>query len=913
VNVAFYLRRRPEGRRAAAVLIPGRDAATVLGFCARAGLDPSGRVFPVAGGFVVVLDDPTTRPLPGAVRLRALADNLYVPADSELVPALLDDEAAGLTRDRALVFLPGGRLLRFEPLSPVPLTDLLKPPARVGRDWRSLPEPPPLADRIEEIVLDRPDETPESLLGGGDAGPIGTEPPRPDESGHASTLLGRAALGAGKGIARLGGALGSGALSALGAKLMSGAVRLAPRLTEDLLGRQAAALRELLREFREGDVERALRRSLPIGGPSDRGSDVYNSDRLPPRDISYGLNTLLTGGFGQSSRWLGGADVMAELTREYHKAAEEALRRGDFRRAAAIYGKLLNDFRSAANALLRGGLYHDAAVLFLARLDDRRAAARAFESGGEFDRAVALYREIGDRAAAGDLLRKLGEDEEALAEYVLAAEHLAATAPGHLAAGNLLFTKAGRPDLALIQFAAGWVRRPAANAVSCALRIVELHAASADLPALRTILEEAESFFATAADPSEAGRFYNEVAATADRPPLVAAREELRDRALMGLAGQLRRGAQPGVPAGRLVSNLLGARGVWPDALVSDAAFAASAATRPDAVSGSAGRDASGVWRLRVGTGVVSAVAGAQNSGAVFLGFERGEVYCFRPERSEVIAVATYDLPVASLATDPEGEHLVVLRAHPRGRGVVSAYARQPDGSYKLMLGMPLDDLAEPWLTPVLRSPVGHAFGLWDGQTLNVLEAGNLAIAGRLSLNEPAQAPSAGLLFDIGGEPDWPYRVFIHDGWQWSLFDSRGELAQKSGVTWRPATIAQSPLRSSPLCWSGNVADDLVLAGLDATGTLHWSRVHEGNVIAGYSAGTPGGYMAAAVVRDDLVAAVGRGRVEWLRCGANRFNLWRTTDAAVPHAVASFDSPQTGELVIVCSDGFVARLSIPGR
>ena len=69
------------------------------------------------------------------------------------------------------------------------------------------------------------------------------------------------------------------------------------------------------------------------------------------------------------------------------KAAELAILRGDYRRAALIYGRLLRDYRAAANVLSRGGLHRDAAILLLTRLDDPRGAARAFEAGQASPRA----------------------------------------------------------------------------------------------------------------------------------------------------------------------------------------------------------------------------------------------------------------------------------------------------------------------------------------------------------------------------------------------------------------------------------------------------------------------------------------------------------------------------------------------
>ncbi len=216
MNVAFELRRRPEGRRAIALLLSGGDVAALLGLCGRLGLDPSGRTFAVAGGFLLKLDEATPRPFPGAIRLRALAEDLFLPADAELVPALLDDEAEGLTRDRGLVFLPGGRVLGFDPRSPLDPSTLLVADARPRRDWEPLPRPEPLAERIEEIVAEWPSDSPEDVLGSGDVA-IGTEAPRPVASDPSATLLGKAALGAGKGMVRLGQMLGFKGLAGLGA------------------------------------------------------------------------------------------------------------------------------------------------------------------------------------------------------------------------------------------------------------------------------------------------------------------------------------------------------------------------------------------------------------------------------------------------------------------------------------------------------------------------------------------------------------------------------------------------------------------------------------------------------------------------------------------------------------------------
>ena len=93
---------------------------------------------------------------------------------------------------------------------------------------------------------------------------------------------------------------------------------------------------------------------------------------------------------------------------------------------------LLRDDRMAANALMRGGLHRDAATLYLKKLNDPASAAQAFEAAGDVDRAIALYRQLGQHEKAGDLLRRIGEEEAAIAEYLLAAEKKAATVPARL-------------------------------------------------------------------------------------------------------------------------------------------------------------------------------------------------------------------------------------------------------------------------------------------------------------------------------------------------------------------------------------------------------------------------------------------------------------------------------------------------
>ncbi|WZO96104.1 tetratricopeptide repeat protein [Isosphaeraceae bacterium EP7] len=908
MNVPLRVRRCLETEPAAAALFAGCDAASLLALCVRLGLDPDGRVYPVADGLLLRLTDPTGHPLPGALRLRAIAPDLLLPVDAQLVPALLDDEARGMTRDRGLIFLPGDRVLAFDHRQSLPLSMLLSARSRPRREWGPLPDRPAQVERIESIRVEFPDESPEAALDAGSGGTIGIDARPADESGPGTRNPGESSFSRIWNLAKsfLRGRSGEGRAETT----KDGARRREP--DAGVIGRQDAALRDLMREFREGDIEKALRRAIPMADPADsRGSGVHGGDNLPDRDLRYRLDDLLGGASDPpGDRWLGGGDLIAALSREYRKAAEEASRRGDHRRAAAIYGKLLRDHREAALALLRGGLYHDAGVILLARLDDRRGAALAFAAAGEADRALDLYREVGDHEAAGDLLRGLGEEELAVAEYLVAANRMTSSGGGHLAAGNLLLEKAGRPDLAQRHYEQGWGRRPAANAVACAVKIASLLASRADVPSLRLLVDEADVHFSTSHGTAEPGRFYNEVATLGDRPGLEQARDELRDRALMGLAACLRGRVLAGEKAATLVSSLLGATPSWPAAVVSDAFHAVGASPRPAAAALPTRPHTRS--RFRVCTGTVGAVAGASESGEVFLGTSSGEVWAFRPQTSEAVFVASNDLPVSALATDPAGEHLVVLRSHTVGRGTIGSYARQPDGRYAILTGKPIGDVFAPWLTPIARAAAESLVGIWDGAALHLLSVGSLASLRSLALPDGESQPPAALFHETSGCDPWNFTILAFHGRQLCQLDPQGDNLRTIGLNWRPEPQGKF-LQTTPLSWFPLADGGLELAGLDEAGTLHCSRLRDGRVIARNSSQgvDERGYLAAAIVREGLVAAVSSSRIDWMRCGASKFVPWRTAPETIPSAVAAFASRPTGELLVVCHDGYLVRVPIP--
>src|SRR5262249_40102879 len=184
-----------------------------------------------------------------------------------------------------------------------------------------------------------------------------------------------------------------------------------------------------------------------------------------------------------------------------------------------------------------------------------------------------------------------------------------------------------------------------------------LEALYAPQPAkLLALVGEADGFLGPPGNEVAAGQFYNALARLADRTGLAEVRDELRDRALLALAGKLRQASGGG--RANTVPTLLGESGAWAAPTVSRARFAVHAAKERPTPREQSGH---GVTWLRLG-GAVTATCAAARRGAVFLGFADGAVVCFDPCRNRVETVGQVQgLPVAAVATDPEGEVVVML------------------------------------------------------------------------------------------------------------------------------------------------------------------------------------------------------------------------------------------------------------
>jgi tetratricopeptide (TPR) repeat protein len=997
IRVPLGLRRRSRGAPATALYIPSRGAAELFSICAAMQLDPSGRVFAVAGGFVLALPEPLVGCALGAIRLTELSAGLYLPADGELVPSLLEDEAAGVVRDRGLLFLQGGRVLAFDRGAAVLMSDLLEARARPRRGWSSLPEPNGLAERLTHIELERPDPEPEELYreirkamnhpdrrssptqgeegdplplagdsqglgedsdldgergeaGGASAGERGRPSPRnirelaaavrdwarrlrqarakpegaPPEQKNAGRTdherQERATGGSADGSGSLAGAVG-GILQPLGEAISA----LREKLQWEWVD-HSSLLSKLVREFREGDKALALRRAIPIMRPGDGLTPQIpvRANWLPWRRAVYSLSELLrrpgpVRGEAIPIR-MARDQVIRELMEEYRKAAEQALKQGDFRRAAYIYGVLLQDDRLAASALARGGLHHDAAILYATKLNDRAAAAQAFEAAGEFDRALELYKQLGQHERAGDLLRRIGEEEAAVALYLAAANELATRSVNHLGAGRLLLEKARRVDLAIEQFQTGWDKRPAGNSTQCGLELARLHSQAGDIDKFRRVLDQADAMFDSPGFPFDS-HVYSEIVRMAGGRALETIAEEVRDRALQATARALGRGLLNRRAMGTMVSKWLGRSKLWPAALLSDADFAVAAAALEPRHETVQPRDHVEIQRLQVGRGSVTAVCQAAVSSEIFLGFESGLICVFQPENNQVVELPTDYGAVVAISVDPQGQALAAVYDARHGLSLC-CFSKRPDGNYLARPEISLDPTELIWLTPILPIGVQRLVGVGDGTSVTVCDVASGLPLQRLRLSGVGAArPGAGHLLAVGPRATFSARdvtVLTHDASDWVVLDTSNERSVPTGCKWRPGETGAHGLRCAPISWR-YAAPVLEMVGVDHNGAVRAAEFYSDGgtlqLIASRVAANEAGYIGATHAGSNTVVAVSPLGIDWLSFSGDRFRLshqWQRAEVGFSSAVACF-ATHSRDAVVIGSRGLVMRVPLPGR
>ncbi|OWK46342.1 hypothetical protein [Fimbriiglobus ruber] len=928
MRVTYRLTRRSSPAPADAYLLFAADAGPLAAAVAGWGQTVAPTVYPVNAGYVVVPRDSAARPMPGAVRLRRLAGDLFVPADADLSPALLPDEMVGLTRDQGLIFLPGGDVLAFDPHRPLRAAEWVASATVRRATWLPFPPRPDRAEHLSAIERPSPPASLDAILGGD--GPSGAEPlagagegsatgtqsvpdgARPPAGTIAAGLGAAAVLGLGQFLAWLGRQVRVPGLARAGGDLARKALARVPRLTEKVLGAQEAALREVLRQLQSGNIEKALRHApIAVPDPDRQADDRIGTDAsLGTRDPRYHLRDLIASGAGVGTTWLGGGDVWAALAQEYRRLAEEATRRGDFRRAAFLYGVLLRDIRSAANVLMSGGFYHDAALLFRDKLRDAPAAAAAFEKAGDYDEALRIYDRLQRYEAAAELLRRIGDHDRAADYFSRAAEQFATN--GHwLAAGDLARDKLGRRDLATSYYRAGWKSRPT-EAIACAERLVDELLAAKSWSEVDKLFDEAQEVL-VAPRSADAGRFFNYALKVGNPvlPPEML--DDLSDRTRLFFAEHLRYETTASKHAPRGASDLFGRDGTWSGPVVGDAVYATKRAGRRAATSRLAAP-------VKLVDGTVTAITVTRGTFDVVVASSR-DVVCWRVDAGRVAPVGTSGRgEIIGLSTDSSGTVVYLLLSDEdslilRCSTATDAGAFEPKGSVISVYDHEYH--ANCYLQPsVTTSPQGgYDVTLATPSWRKRFVGPNLVYLGDAGAFTEATDTNCHLLAITGGGIAWVWggsMVYCRTG-----ADVR-EIIGVWAPSWTPSVPEDSPLASGGLDWLTPDPQILEVVGTNAEGNLYWSEFDGRNPndwrMRTATAAGPDHFLAACLLAPGLVAAASRqNEIHWLRPSATALKPFASpTSLGIPaRAVALVARPHTNEVVAVLEDGTAVRVPRP--
>jgi hypothetical protein len=468
---------------------------------------------------------------------------------------------------------------------------------------------------------------------------------------------------------------------------------------------------------------------------------------------------------------------------------------------------------------------------------------------------------------------------------------------------------------------------------------------------LLTLIGEAEIYLTPEQQQIPAGIFFNEVAKLAGQPSVATIRDELRDRALQGLALKLRQRARVETSPGNIVSSLLAQGTAWDPALVSDADFAWKHALLPRR-----SRKIPKQYEARADhkaslEGAVSAVCYARDSGEIFLGFANGQLCCFHPVSGELThfprprtATAAWPAPdddtqtvgtlrrpgaakISSLACTSDGHTVLALRQGMLNDNNLTCYVRRGEGEFrqerKMIFSRPMG-----WLTPELAQDRNLSIvGVWNERKLAFFQCPALIYGGEAAGSASGDAPCALLVrnpvkhsrddgldigvivFDQGCVSFTAAQTRTDDEWH-----PKHEIVASLG--WTPANSEASNVEHPQVSWLVSPGRDMLaleVLGLAANGNVYWSllritqqaiRVENTNVTV-----RAHGYLAATLFKYGRIGAVSGTHVDWLQSGKAGFTVTASTKIALPDTVACF--PGSGDLIVVSNDGTISRVPAP--
>lgn len=415
-----------------------------------------------------------------------MGGSLYIPVDAELTPAISEKELQSLLMWDCQVLHPALGFIGFEKKDQVELSALLQYTAPKNINWEYAQQGHTPWIPLHQISVQR--LTAEEIFGDV-KDTIGNKPiidiPKSNKRdlppmslgnkigggilrGAFSLLSGLGAIasipgsiigGLGGLIPSSGGGGGVGSSSGSGRPgFMSRFMNWMQQKIEDLERERDSELKRLTDMF-EKNMDEFLQYAIPLSSPYLNRGTANPGSRLTKNPFQFNLGRL---GGGKAVDGWNLDKYHNDLRSKYLKAAQQAIDKKDYKKAAYVYAHLLGDYAMAASTLKQGKHYREAAILYKDHLNNNRQAAECYEEGGLYVEAIELYTELYEPEKVGDLYMELGQRKEALGWYEDSANK--EINPDYLQRSRIIADKIGDRPRAKEVLLEGWqdVKQPEA-------------------------------------------------------------------------------------------------------------------------------------------------------------------------------------------------------------------------------------------------------------------------------------------------------------------------------------------------------------------------------------------------------------------------------------------------------------------
>lgn len=363
-----------------------------------------------------------------------IADKLYIPINSEVFPAISNEEINKYLIWDVQVFHPAIGLIGFKNSERLDLKNLLSFSSEKHRIWSlahsGIPNKPRLISI--EVIKPTPEEVLDLIKNAISNKPLSSIPDDKQQGKPSSSVM--------ESIKR---SLFSGTLS-ITQKIRDSAENINSNLDTNSASNQSNSSDSLFNRFenwleknlddinkkRNNEIERlldlfekdpseALKYAISLDSPYRNRGEAKQSSKLFKSLTNFNLGSLNTS--GGVDQW-NIDQYYYQLRDKYLKMAQNEINNKNFTKAAYIYANLLGDFYSAANVLEQGKFYREAAVLYLDHLKIVSSAAACLEKGNFTLEAIDLYKKLNHYEKIGDLYKKINLIEQANLFYEKAIE-----------------------------------------------------------------------------------------------------------------------------------------------------------------------------------------------------------------------------------------------------------------------------------------------------------------------------------------------------------------------------------------------------------------------------------------------------------------------------------------------------------